>query len=253
MKKYKAIIIDDEINGAKTLRALVEVCCPQLDVVVLSHQPEEAIQLINDVQPDLIFLDIEMPEMSGFELLERVDHISFDIIFVTAYAEFALKAFKTNAISYLLKPIDADELVAAYEKFLQKVDHDIVQRLNRLENLFFEMRTAKGIQRLPVSTSDGIIFLDIERIIRLEADSNYTHIYLNNGKKVTSSKTMKDYEEMLPANEFFRIHHAHIVSVRYVEKYIRGEGGYVVTTDNTTLEVSRRRKSDLLAMLNNWK
>lgn len=253
MKKYKTIIIDDEVNGAKTLKALIGVCCPQLEIVALSHHPEDAIDLILALQPDVIFLDIEMPEMSGFELLEKIGHITFDVVFVTAYAQFALKAFKTNAISYLLKPVDSDELITAYEKFLVKADHEIEHRLTRLENLFYEMRATRGFLRLPVATSDGIIFLETEKIIRLEADSNYTHIYIDGGKKVTSSKTMKDYEEHLPAEEFFRIHHAHIVNIRYVERYIRGEGGYIVTTDNTTLEVSRRRKTDLLSILNNLK
>ncbi|MBX7052385.1 MAG: LytTR family DNA-binding domain-containing protein [Flavobacteriales bacterium] len=253
MKRYRTIIVDDEINGAKTLKALVEVCCPQLDVIALSHTPEEAISLIMNLQPDLVFLDIEMPEMSGFEMLEKLGRFSFDVIFVTAYAEFALKAFKTNAISYLLKPIDGDELTVAYDKFLVKSDHKLEQRLTRLENLFFEMRTSRGFHRLPVATSDGIIFLETARIVRMEADSNYTHIFLDGGKKITSSKTMKDYEDILPAEEFYRIHHGHIVNIRYVERYIRGEGGYVVTTDQTTLEVSRRKKADLLTLLNNLK
>jgi two-component system LytT family response regulator len=246
-KTIRAAIIDDEIKSAKTLRALLESYCPEVEIVYMAHHPEQAIEILNtEQQPDVVFLDIEMPEMNGFQLLERLGKVTFDVIFTTAYDQFALQAFKTNAISYLLKPVDAEELTAAVQKVKNHIKSDTLTRLSYVEEMLTELKKGNQSSRLAVHTSEGVIFLDTEKIIRMEADSNYTHIYVAGNRKITSAKTLKEYEDLLSTKPFFRIHHAHLVNLRHVEKYIKGEGGYVVTSDQTTLEVSRRRKSELL-------
>ncbi|MFN0030807.1 MAG: LytR/AlgR family response regulator transcription factor [Flavobacteriales bacterium] len=245
----KALIVDDEIKGAKTLHVLLREYCPQIEVAGMSHSMEDAESAIGVLHPDVVFLDIEMPDGSGFQLLERFPNHTFQVIFTTAYDHFAIQAFKTNAVSYLLKPIDADELKAAVKK-LTVNDAQRDSRLSNIENALTELRAmSRPNQKLAVHSVDGISFIETEKIIRLEADSNYTHIFTTGGKKMTSAKTLKDYEEALPAGQFFRIHHAHIVNLLHVERYIKGEGGYIVTNDNTTLEVSRRRKAELLEVL----
>ncbi len=247
MTKIKAIIVDDEVNGAKMLRSLLQAYCPDVDIIALAHSAETAIDIIHANTPDLLFLDIEMPKTNGFQLLEKLGKINFEVIFVTAYEQFALQAFKTNALSYLLKPVDADELVLTMEKFRSKTSGETLNRIKKMEEMLQELKNASpGMQRLAVHTSEGITFLDSDKIIRLEADSNYTHIFLVGGKKITSAKTLKDYEEAMSQMNFFRIHNGHIVNLKFVDRYIKGEGGFVVTSDNTTLEVSRRRKADLL-------
>lgn len=243
----RAIIVDDELKSAKSLKALLESYCPHVQVAHLITHPAQAIEYIaQDSQIDVLFLDIEMPEMNGFQLLEKIGKVNFEVIFTTAYDQFALQAFKTNALSYLLKPIDSDDLVAAVEKLSQHGNKDTLKRLTHLETALESIRKENNSSRIAVHTSEGVIFLEIEKIIRLEADSNYTHIFLSGNKKITSAKTLKEYEDLLTSKPFFRIHHAHLVNLRHIEKYIKGEGGYVVTSDQTTLEVSRRRKAELL-------
>jgi two-component system LytT family response regulator len=250
MKEIRTLIVDDEVNGAKSLRSLLEVYCPDVKVIGLAHSAEQAKVIIQDHAPDLVFLDIEMPITNGFQLLAQLDNISFDVIFATAYEQFALQAFKTNALSYLLKPIDADDLQVAVEKYRQKNSDETLIRIKKLEEIVQNMTHQNSqLARIAVPSSEGLSYLDSSKIIRLEADSNYTHIFLEGGKKITSSRTLKEYEETLTSMNFFRIHNAHIVNLKFVDRYIKGEGGYVVTNDNTTLEVSRRRKTELLEAL----
>jgi len=249
MIEIKAIIVDDEINGAKSLQSLLHSYCSSIKVIAIAHSAEQAIEIIGQQTPDLLFLDIEMPVINGFQLLEKLGKISFDVIFTTAYDQFALQAFKTNATSYLLKPIDSDELILAVQKVIEKRNDSPLDRIQKMEKLLQDLKNQNTQARLPIHTSEGVTFLDSDKIIRLEADSNYTHIFLIGGKKITSAKTLKEYEEVLIAKNFFRIHHAHLVNLRYIEKYIKGEGGYVVTVDQTTLEVSRRKKPELMEAL----
>jgi len=254
MTHIKAIIVDDEVNGAKMLKSLLQAYCPEVHVVAMAHSADEAESAIATHSPDLLFLDIEMPKTNGFQLLERLGKVTFEVIFVTAYEQFALQAFKAHALSYLLKPVDADDLVLTIEKYRGKTQNETIHRIQKMEEMLHELKNAgPGTQRLAVHTSEGITFLDSDKIIRLEADSNYTHIYLQGGKKITSAKTLKEYEEAMLRMNFYRIHNAHIVNLKYVDRYIKGEGGFIITSDNTTLEVSRRRKADLLNALSRVK
>lgn len=250
MTEIKAMIVDDEVNSAKALKSLLATYCPDVTVVAMAHSSAAGIECIRKTPPDLLFLDIEMPITNGFQMLTELGKISFEVIFATAFEQFALEAFKTKALSYILKPIDYEELMIAVEKFRTKSQDATVDRISKIEEVIKEMRHLLAPDsKLAVHTSEGVTFLDPAKIIRLEADSNYTHIFLVGGKKITSAKTMKEYEDQLHQLNFFRIHSAHLVNLRHIERYIKGEGGYLITSDNSMLEVSRRRKSELLNVL----
>ncbi len=248
MKKISCIIIDDEKNSAKMLQSLLAHFCPHVEVLALIHKPADAVEwLTNHDDPQVVFLDIEMPGMNGFQLLDAIPRITSNVIFTTAYEQFAIRAFKTKAISYLLKPIDGIELQAAVEKAEKQIGTNVSARIERIEAALQEIKSqSHKLSKVSVSTADGVLLVETSKIVRLEADSNYTHIHMDGGKKLTCSKTLKEYDDALCGRGFFRIHHAHIVNLGFVERYIRGEGGYVVTTDQTTLEVSRRKKAELL-------
>jgi len=243
-----AIIVDDEVSGAKGLERLLNKYCPEVRVLTLVHSVDEAEQKIPALSPDMVFLDIEMPFGSGFDLLNRLQNNRFEVIFTTAYSQYAIKAFKHNAIDYLLKPIDPDELVEAVKRCEEKKGKEIMD-FKKLENLFSSLAKPHKIQKLPIHTQEGIIYFDIDNVVRLQAYGNYTIIYLTEGKKITSSKTLKEYEEMFSNREFFRIHKTSLVNLLHIKQYHKGDGGEVLMSDGALLEVSRYKKGELLALL----
>jgi len=243
-----AVIVDDEASGAGSLNILLGKYCPNVKVVGIASSADQAEKMINSLSPNLVFLDVEMPHADGFQLLSRFKKISFDVIFTTAYNEYALKAIKHSALDYLLKPLDKDELIAAVKKCEEK--HSAGQSdFMKVENLLASLAQNQKVQKLPVPTIEEILYIDIDNIVRFEADSNYTMIYLKVGKKITSSKTLKDYEMMLSGQPFFRVHKTHFICLSEITKYIKGDGGYVVMTDGATIEVSRQKKAELLALM----
>jgi two-component system LytT family response regulator len=243
-----AIIVDDEEAGVESLSLMLKRYCPELHVIATANSVSEAEEKIKATPPDVIFLDIAMPFANGFELLKRIKNKNFSVIFTTAYNEYALKAIKHNALDYLLKPIDSDELIEAVKKCEEKKSTGAPD-MKKLENLMAMLTQSNKAQKLPVPTLEEIMYVDIDTILRMEADSNYTHIYLTDKQKLTSSKTLKDYEQMLMGQKFFRVHKTHIINLGYVKKYIKGEGGYVVMADGKSVEVSRQKKTELLALL----
>ncbi len=243
----KAIIIDDEINGAEVLQHLIRENCPNISINSIETSPLKAIKLIEKQVPDVIFLDIEMPDMSGFELLEKIKHLSLHVIFTTAYDNYALGAFKYNTIDYLLKPIIVSELIRAVNKLETKAN---TNSANTSISQFLEaIRLSQNQQKLAISSLNEIIYLDTEKIIRLESDWNYTNIFLVDGKNITSSKTLKDYENLLNPNIFFRTHKAFIINLNLVEKYVKSEGGYVIMKDNAKVSVAREKRQILINLL----
>lgn len=244
----KAIIVDDEEAGVESLKLMLKKYCPNVQVLATANSVKEAEEKINAAPPDIIFLDIAMPFANGFELLKRVKNKNFSVVFTTAYNEYALKAIKHNALDYLLKPIDSDELVEAVKKCEEKKTRGTPD-IEKIDNLMAALAKTKKAQKLPVPTLEEIMYVDVEDIMRMEADSNYTHIYLMDKQKLTSSKTLKEYEQMLTNPNFFRVHKTHIINLDYVRKYIKGEGGYVVMADGSSVEVSRQKKAELLALL----
>jgi two-component system, LytTR family, response regulator len=243
----KAIIIDDEINGVELLQQLIEENCPDVYIVASETSPQKGIALIEKHKPDVVFLDIEMPNMSGFELLEQLKHLSFHVIFTTAYDNYALKAFKYNTVDYLLKPIIISELIAAINKLDTKAKNN--SNNISINQLLESIRVSQNQGKLAVNSQNEIVYVDTEKIMRLESDSNYTNVILIDGKKITSSKTLKDYENTLNPDNFFRAHKAFIVNLNHIEKYIKTEGGCIVMKDNVQIPVSREKRQALLTIL----
>jgi len=246
---FTTIVIDDERKAAENLEILINEFCPDIKIVDLAHSSKEGIDKIQMHAPDLIFLDIEMPFMSGFDMLAKITLANFEVIFTTAHDEFAIQAFKVNAVDYLLKPVIIDDLKSSVSKAIDRIrlkqnNPDVLAQMIR----YFEVQAKT--RRIPIGNSESINYIETNQVLYLCADSNYTHVYLLNGKKLTMSKTLKDVEEHLPHDTFFRIHIGTIVNLTHISKYIRGEGGSVIMSNGINLEVAKRRKHELLERLN---
>ncbi len=247
--QIKAVIIDDEQHSLETTDILVRKYCPGVLVMGLADSPEKGITLIDALKPQLVFLDIAMPRMNGFEMLQFVKFKAFDIIFTTAFDDYAIKAFKVNAIDYLLKPIEPEELIKAVDKVKSKLDKDL--HLHRID----EILQSSGMQgfrknKLALPVEGKIAMLEYGSILYCESDGNYTRIYFSDQKTIMISKTLKDIESMLPHPNFLRIHNSFVVNIDHIKEYIRGEGGEVILTNGESLRVSRNKKEELIAALN---
>jgi len=245
----KAIIIDDELNGVKFLEHLIEKNCPDLKVIASETEPQKAVELIEKQKPDVVFLDIEMPGLNGFQVLEQLKHLSFHVIFTTAYDNYAIKAFKYNTVDYLLKPIIADELVIAVHKLTLKIKNKIND--SNILMLLEKLQDTQSSKRLIVNSQNETVYLDVKNITRLESDSNYTYIILTDGKKITSTKILKDYESVLNPDTFFRVHKTVIVNINHIQKFVKSDGGYIIMNDDVKVPVSREKRQDLLTILAN--
>ncbi|MEJ1237160.1 LytTR family DNA-binding domain-containing protein [Chryseolinea sp. T2] len=240
----RCILVDDEAKNLENLKILLQDFCQNVEVLALCQTVDEALVAIRSHRPDVVFLDIQMQRETGFDLLTRVDHVDFDVIFITAYSEYAIKAFRFSAIDYLLKPIDIEELKRALTKVEKKSNNDMA---GRLEQLFQNLKSKNGnAHKIAIPIADGLVFVNIETILYCEASSNYTQIFLNDGKKYVVSRTLKEYEELLSEHDFFRIHNSFVINLNAIKKYVRGDGGYVVMNNDATLDVSKRRKEAFL-------
>jgi len=241
----KTVIIDDEENNIGTLQSLLTQFCPEIEIIGTAGNAKQAFTVINELQPQLVFLDIEMPMGNGFDLLEKLMPVNFEVIFVTAFDQYAITAFKYAALDYLLKPVSIDELKRAVNRSVIRIAEKNVN--NRIESLIANFRSeAQGLKKIGLPTAEGLVFEEIENIMHLQAESNYTLVYIRNKKKMTITKSLKEFEDLLPASIFCRLHHSHIVNLNYITKYYKGRGGYVELTDGTTVEVSTRKKDDFL-------
>jgi two-component system LytT family response regulator len=241
----KAIIIDDEVHCLDTLNILINDFCPEIRVADRCISGEKALESIENIKPDLIFLDIEMPTMNGFELLEHFEQIPFSLIFTTGYDKYAIKAIRFSALDYLLKPVDSKELIAAVHKVqLQKYPPSVEQFHMLLDHI---QHRDGSLTKIAVPTAEGFELIPTDQLVNFEANNNYTHIYLKNKTRITACRTLKDMEEQLQEfGNFIRVHHSYIVNLNEVSKYIRGEGGYLVMSDGSTINVSKSRKELLL-------
>lgn len=243
----QAIIVDDELKSRESLKILLEDFCDNVTVKALCQNVDEAIAAIQANRPDVVFLDIQLQRETGFDLLTRLKDFSFEVIFTTAYSEYAIKAFKFSAIDYLLKPIDIEELKASIAKVDKRLNDSISLRLQQLmQNL---KTGAAENYKLALPTSDGLIFVKTQDILYCEAASNYTEITLSDGKKYVVSRTLKDYEDLLGEHNFYRIHNSTLINLNAIKKYIRGEGGYVIMANDKSLDVSKRKKEGFLARI----
>ncbi|MCD4698896.1 MAG: LytTR family DNA-binding domain-containing protein [Bacteroidales bacterium] len=246
----RSFIVEDELRSQATLNKLLMEYCPQVKVVGKATSVEEAIQLINQIKPELIFLDIGLPDGDGFNVLENLEYADYKVIFVTAYDKYAIRAFEFSALHYLLKPISHIELQMAVKRFslIEKEGNaDFEQKLITLkENISSEL------QKLMLPTVNGFEIIALDDIIRLEASHNYTECFLLHDKKIVVSKPLINFETILTDLSFVRIHNKHLVNLKYVKRYYRGSGGYLKMIDNSEVSVSKSRKNDFLERLNNF-
>jgi two-component system LytT family response regulator len=243
----KAIIVDDELDCCETIATLLNSFCPDVEVTGIYHNGVEALPTILQKQPDLVFLDVEMPKMNGFEMLEQLPQVNFDIIFTTSYDQYALKAIRFSAIDYLLKPIDREELQKAVQKVRMRSQRNISQQVEILMQKLHQ--PAKAIGKIALPTMEGLQMIPVNSIISCESDSNYTILLLKNRKRLIISTTLKEIEEVLEDHSFVRVHRSYLVNLNEVEKYVKGEGGYLIMSDGSMIDVSRNKKEFLLKKL----
>jgi two-component system LytT family response regulator len=246
-----AIIIDDERHSCDALKMLLEKSCPQVQIVELCYSADEGIKKINELKPQLVFLDIEMPYMNGFQMLEQLTTINFEIIFTTSYDQYAITAFKFSALDYLLKPVDREELQKAVQKVSNKITPPVSQQLEILLQKINQ--PAITVHRIALPTMQGLEFVPVESIISCSSSNNYTEFFLADKKKLLVSRTLKEVEDMLADHSFLRVHNSHVVNLNAIARYVKGEGGYLVMTDGTTVDVSRSRKELLMQRLQPYK
>ncbi len=250
MKEIKAIIIDDEERARDGLSSIIKEYCKDVLIVDTSSNVPDGVIAINRHKPDIVFLDIEMPDYNGFELFSFFNEINFDIVFVTAYSQYAIKAFEVSAIDYLLKPVDIDALQKSLEKVRTKQTQVALQK--RLE-LLKENFTADEINKIALPMGDGLLFVEMKDIVLFEADGAYTNLYMNNGSKILVSKRLKFFEDILQnRTNFFRPHRSHLININYIKKYIKGDN-QIVMDNLVELSLSRDLKQDFEALLKEFK
>lgn len=248
--KNKILIVDDEKGARESLKnILTKYFSEEVEVVGTANNIDDAEEMINTLKPELVFLDIEMPNGGGFDLLVRFEEFPFNVIFVTAYDQYAIKAIKFSALDYLLKPVDLDELEQAIQK------HNIEKSKQRNEKekvkaLIENIKTESHKRQVAIPDGNGLILIPLKNIVRCESDGNYTIIYRTEGRKVVASRTLGDFEDMFSGDNFFRVHRSHLINLEHLVKYVKGEGGYVLMSDESKAEVSRRKKPEFLSFLN---
>ena len=243
----RAIIIDDEQHCTKALQSDLQKNCQSIEVTDVCHSAKEGIMSIKKNNPDLIFLDVEMPWMNGFEMLEVLGEINFSVIFTTAHDEFAAKAFRISAVDYLLKPVDANDLKQAVQKVEKKLDEG--SNLQHISNLLRNMKQPSADQKIALPQREGYEFVDVSSIIYLIAEGAYTKVLMLDKRSILISRTLGDVEELLPPELFQRIHHSTLVNVSYISQFLRTDGGYVVLKNGEKLSVSKAKKEMLMARL----
>lgn len=243
----RTIVVDDEQRVAKAIANTIEELCTGFSVIGIAHSVKDAVELINKHKPDLVTLDINLPDGSGFDVLKKADEVDFKLIFITAYQEHALKAIKFGAIDYILKPIDEIELSEAFRKVkeIHKRENNKLLLDSFISSLADKPREQK---KIVLKTSDDIHLVKVMQIIRCESEGSYTSFFLEDGKKLLVSKNLKEYEDLLSDFGFFRVHHSHLINLHAIERFHKADGGAVYMTDQSEIPVSVRKKEGLLKM-----
>jgi two-component system LytT family response regulator len=242
-----AIIVDDEPYSCESLAALLEKYCPNVRLLDICYSAADALKALQEQEPTILFLDIEMPGMNGFEMLQKLPSVNFSIIFTTSYDQYAIKAIRFSALDYLLKPVDREELQAAVQKAMH-ISHETFPQ--QMEILLQKLNHPTiPINKIAIPTIEGLQMIFVESVISCASESNYTILFLKNKQKIIASRTLKEVEEMLEDYSFTRVHHSYLVNLNEVEKYIKGEGGYLLMSDGSSVDVSRSRKDMLLKKL----
>ena len=252
MDKIKTILVDDEPRGLKSLQKLLQVNCPEVEIIAMCSSAEEAEEKILEWQPQLVFLDIAMPGKTGFEMLRELKEINFEIIFVTAHNSFMIQAFHFSAVDYLLKPVDVKLLLEAVRRAAKRIEEKSGGQDVRtlLENLQSKGNVQK--MKLSIPSLRGYIVVDIKNIMYCEASSNYTIFHFTAGNPIFASKPIHAYEELLKDCNFVRIHKSYVVNMEHVKEYIRGEGGMIILTNGQNIDVSRRKKDLLVTKMKEY-
>ncbi|HPF96700.1 MAG: response regulator transcription factor [Mangrovimonas sp.] len=243
----KTIIVDDEQHCIDWLKDLLSPH-PEVEILATFQSVDEAAKLLKHFKPDVLFLDVQIHDKTGFDLLKELKTVDFEVIFTTAHERFAVQAFKFSAVDYLLKPIDEDDLQLALSKVMEKLKTKDFSE--KMDVLLSNIQTNGHQKRITIPTQDGFVFQDISDIIRCQSEGNYTNIYTKGNKQpLLVSKTLKTFEELLADSGFYRVHNSHLINLEYISKYTKGKGGYVTMQDHTVIEVSTRRKDDFLKLL----
>lgn len=247
----KALIIDDEEKAKRLLRVLVEENCPQITELREASNVPEGVSLINEFQPEIVFLDIEMPGYSGIQLLDffTPSQINFEIIFTTAYSEYAIKGFQLNAIDYLLKPLRDDQVASAVEKAIQhRGKSQVSERLEELRNTL----KASSVRKIGLPVSNGVLFVKFDDIILLEADRMYTKVFTKNEGEILVSKPLKFFIDILEeVTEFYRPHRSFLINLKHIKKYVNQDGGYIIMENDKTVSISRDKKEEFFEVIQN--
>lgn len=247
----RVVIVDDEKSSAQVLDKLIEAHLPQLQVVGIANQAENAVEQIQLQKPDLVFMDIELPTMSGFDILEKVKNVSFDVIFTTAHSQYGIKAIQYSAIDYLLKPIHHDDLKEAVVRVEEhRSASNPLDKIKLLLENIQHLQQNESFNRIAIPTGEGLKFLLASDIIRCMSNNNYTTIYTVQKEKILVSKTLKEIETLLHGQNFCRVHNSHLINLSHISKFIKGATNMLIMADQAEVEVSRRKKDELIKILN---
>lgn len=244
---FRAIIIDDEVHGINCLKLLIEKHIPEVRIVGETTEALEGITLIENYRPEMVFLDINMPHLNGFDLLHRLKFRNFNLIFTTAHQEYAIQAIRMNAVDYLLKPIDIDDL----KETVNRIKNNLITKKTSGLNELLEEAKNDSSSKIPFHTKDKIEYLNKNDILRMESESNYTHIFTTTGHRFTVSKTMGEYENLLcnKDNHFMRVHQSHIVNLNHIIRFVRENGGLIITKDHSEIPLAKTKKDDFTKWL----
>ncbi|MCK4569014.1 MAG: response regulator transcription factor [Bacteroidales bacterium] len=243
----KTIVIDDEVKARETILNMLETYCRDVEVIGTAGSVEEGVKVLGDHSPDLVLLDIKMADGTGFDLLRKLGKIDFLVIFITAFEEFAIRAIKFSAIDYILKPLDPDELMNAVQKA-----QDVIHKENmsvKLEALYENLDMLNtSTKKIVLKTSNSVHIVNLKDIVRCESEKNYTHFFTVENEKITVSKTLKEYNELLNDYKFYRVHQSHLINLAHIKRYEKQKGGFLIMDDNSSVPVSFRKKEDLMKL-----
>lgn len=249
MTTMRSLIIDDETTSCRILKKLLNAYCPDVEVIGEAYSAETGIAAIKKYRPDILFLDIQMPEGDGFYLLQQLEEINFRIIFITAYDQYAIKAIKFSALDYLLKPLNIDDLVSAVDRY--RKSRNLTNEKACVDHLRSNLLPAKNpLNKIAIPGLNEVHFIEISSITRIEAEGNYTHFYTDKAEHFLVANTLKEYDELLNGHHFFRVHQSHLINLKKVTKYIKGKGGQVMLSDGSIVDVAVRKKEEFLKALN---
>jgi two-component system LytT family response regulator len=247
MQLLRDILVDDEFNSLQNLEQKLVKFCPDIQVVAAVQKPDEAILLIRQHRPDVIFLDIEMPRMNGFRMLDELGQYEFEIVFTTAYNHYAVDAIRISAFDYLTKPIAIKDLQKTVERLALRTKLHTKDKMEAFRASLLSPKSQE--EKVGIPTSDGLEFIPIKNIVHIESSSNYSKLYLIDGKKLLVTKLLGEFEEMLQPYQFFRVHNSHLINLTHIKKYSRGEGGQVVMQNDDVIDISRRKKDEFLKLI----